>query len=300
MLMSMLILPTRRKVLLGAAALAALVIIQRAPATLLVDGMLFEGVGTCSESTAFLNRTTGLNAAHIDAYNNLICGLVTDGIFAKLDMLQVYATQDSTTALLNLVQNDFNATSHGSPTFVADRGYTGTEASTTVYIDTGYYVRNSPVTLYRRNAAHLSSWQVTNGQGTASFGFFYTITGINSYVFPRFTDDKLYLRINVSNASATNVANTDSRGHFISNRSGATANEEYLNGVSVLTGAEASLDPPIIPQVNMYSLGWNSSGTAHGYGQQQAMVSGGDSLNATQAGNFYTRLRTYMTAVGVP
>jgi len=47
--------------------------------------------------------------------------------------------------------------------------------------------------------------------------------------------------------------------------------------------------------------GQNNNGSTTGYANQQiAAASIGSSLNSTEAGNFYTRLRTYMTAVGVP
>src|SRR5258706_5828950 len=85
--------------------------------------------GSCAESTAFFARTSGLDAAHIAAYNTFICGLVTDGLFSKFDVLHIYATQDSTTALLNLVSTSYNGTAVGSPTFTADRGFTGTGSS---------------------------------------------------------------------------------------------------------------------------------------------------------------------------
>ncbi len=58
----------------------------------------------------FLARTSGLDGTHTTAYTNLICGLIADGVWQKLDMLHIYATQNSTTALLNLVQNAYNGT----------------------------------------------------------------------------------------------------------------------------------------------------------------------------------------------
>src|SRR6266404_3514163 len=73
--------------------------------------------GSCAQSTAFLARTSGLDTTHTNAYNSLICGLVTNGVFSKFDFLYIYATQNSTTALLNLISTSFNSTVHGAPTF---------------------------------------------------------------------------------------------------------------------------------------------------------------------------------------
>src|SRR5438105_2736087 len=59
-------------------------------------------------ATNLLARTTGLDAAHIAAYKALLNGLTADGIFNSdgtsnfLDALYIWATQDQTTADLNL------------------------------------------------------------------------------------------------------------------------------------------------------------------------------------------------------
>src|SRR5258706_10799563 len=119
------------------------------------------GGGGGGTASAFLARTSGLDSTHITAYTNLLNGLDTDGLTSKLDMLHVYATQDSTTALLNLVSSSFTGTANGSPTFTADRGFTGTASSSTIYIDTGF----NPSTAggqYAQDAAHLSAWCLTN------------------------------------------------------------------------------------------------------------------------------------------
>src|SRR5262245_58714994 len=95
-------------------------------------------VNITTEAAQFLARTSGLDTAHTNAYTALIDGLVADGIWSKLDLLHIYATQDSTNALLNLISSSFTGITHGSPTFTADRGFTGVSGSSTVYIDTQF------------------------------------------------------------------------------------------------------------------------------------------------------------------
>jgi hypothetical protein len=56
--------------------------------------------------------------------DDLLNRLDADGVTPKLDILRVYATKNSTTALLNLISNSFNGTAHGSLTFTADSGFT--------------------------------------------------------------------------------------------------------------------------------------------------------------------------------
>ncbi len=248
-----------------------------------------------ANATAFLARTTGIDTAHQNAYINFINGLDTDSLFTKFDVIYLFAAQTSTAALLNIPSATFTPTIFGAPTFTTDRGYQGTEGSATISMGTGFNAATASSPKFVQNSAHLSTWVVTNGQGTACLGI--AASGANTYVFPRFTDDKNYVRINTGAFVGDNVTNTDSRGHFILNRSGASAVEGYKNGSSVNTNTNAS---NAVPSGQMFTLGWNNGGTVIGYGQQIAAVSIGSSLNGTDANNFYTRLRTYMTAVGVP
>src|SRR4051812_41014056 len=94
--------------------------------------------GSCPTASAFLARTSALDATHTAAYSALICGLVSDGIWTKFDVLHIYATQDDTTALLNLVSTSYTGTANGGITFTTDRGYTGTDLSATKFISTNF------------------------------------------------------------------------------------------------------------------------------------------------------------------
>jgi hypothetical protein len=55
----------------------------------------------------------------------MICGMVTDGTWSLLDALYIFATNNTTTANLNLVSTSFGITQVGTVTFAADTGYTG-------------------------------------------------------------------------------------------------------------------------------------------------------------------------------
>lgn len=249
-------------------------------------------------SAAFLARTTGLDATHTDAYTTLINGLVADGIWSKLDVLRIYATQNTTTALLNLCSANYTGTAFGSPTFTVDSGYTGVDLSAAVYIDSGF----NPSTAggqYTQNAAHLSAW-ITDNTGATQPAFGYANAGSANvaYVWSRFTTDNLaYNRINSTGAAGDGQTPGAFTGHFIGNRSASTAHQQYRNGSSIGADIKASNS---LNNLNFYELGINNNGTADGAGNKYAMISIGSSLTATEVTNFYNRLRTYMTAVGVP
>ena len=254
-----------------------------------------DGSGDAAETTAFLARTSGLDATHTNAYKALINGLVSDGLFSKFDMLHVYATQDSTTALLNLISTSFNAVLNGGPTFTADRGFTGTNNSTTIYIDTGFNPATASSPKYTLNSSHISIWDASN-TGQSAQGTMGANDGTNTLeLIPTFTDNLNYIAINGN--SFTTVSNANPQGHFIANRSGSSAVQSYKNGSSI---ASASVTTTGLPNASVSTIAMNISGTRHGSNIQASMASIGSSLSGTDATNFYNRLRTFMTAVGVP
>src|SRR6266576_6414868 len=132
-------------------------------------------------SNAYLNfiaRVTGASAGLKLAYQGFLDGLTTDGLFnsdgtsSYFDALYIFATQNSATALLNLVSSSFTGTVNGSPAFKANQGFTGVSLSTTVYIDTGFNPTTASSPKFTQNSAHLSGWSDSNVQSSASGGTF--------------------------------------------------------------------------------------------------------------------------------
>lgn len=251
--------------------------------------------GMSAEVSQFLARTSGLDATHTNAYTALIDGLVADGIWAKLDRLCIFATQNQTTALLNLVSSSYGGITHNSPTFTADRGFTGNGTST--YIETQFIPSSASSPKFVQNSCHTSTWNLTNSTSTGiAIGNIAPARGASN-MHPKYTDGNAYFRISGS-AATSGVAMSDARGHFIANRSGASSVQGYKNGSSVLTNSDTSV---AVCTVQFYDLAYNNNGPAtDNITFQIAASSIGSSLSGTDATNFYNRLRTYMTAVGVP
>ncbi len=258
-------------------------------------------LGSCTASNDFLLRAGTLDATHTSAYDALICGLVTDNVWSLLDVLHVYATQNSTVSLLNLKSLSFNATNVGSVTFTTDRGYTGTEGSTTAYIETNYGFSSSGAQL-TQNAGHLSVWSVTNVNSAAAImGIARASPNSSSYLLPNQTSSSnAYYNVSsgFSGCTATcTVAAGSTVAHYIASRTASNVIAGYKNGSNVVTSSQASA----IPSADTFPvLAWVIDGAYTGSRYQAAAVTMGAALNSTQAGNLYTRLRTYMTAVGVP
>lgn len=259
----------------------------------------------CIESTAFIARTSGMDATHQNAYGALICGLVADGLFSRFDVLYIHATQTSTIALLNLVSTNFNGTANGSPTFTTDRGFTGVDASTTVYIETGFAPTINGQCCggnYGQDTAHISSWSNTNATSGAAGG---VILGASTgpirhaEIYPKYNDGNAYFRINSNIAdSGQSIANSNSTGHYIANRSASNATQAYRNGSSILTNSNVSTSTPGNNFAGLANRDLGNVGSGGGY--QICEQSIGSGLSSADALIFYNRLRTYMTTVGVP
>src|SRR5258706_1819329 len=263
--------------------------------------------GSCTQSTAFINRalvvTPGLDATHKTAYDTLICGLVTDGVFSKFDALYIYATQTNGVALLSLVSASYNQTSHGSPTFTVDRGFTGVAASTTVYLDTGFIPSTAPSPQFTQNSAHVSVWSVIN-VGAVPHAPIGLVNGAiqGTLIYPETTDTNAYFRANSQNSTTACACGTPVGFYLASRNSSATITTGYKNGSLVET---TNPDGAVSVQTsNILTLAANITGSgtfgADGSSHQLAEASLGSGMSGTDDTNFYNRLRTYMTTVGVP
>jgi hypothetical protein len=252
------------------------------------------GGADAAETTAFLARadaSTTLAATERAAVKTFINGLVAASysgggtLFSAFDILYLFATDTSAHALLNLISSSFNATNSGC-TFTADRGFKAATASD--YIDSNFNASSAGGN-YVQDSAHISLWKVDAGNTNQSAG----IDAAKTHLYTTFSGD-FYARINDASPSsgATPGATV---GHFLGNRSGASATQTYFNGASLATGTQVSQN------ILSGNIGFVTypGGTAV-TGLNFAAGSAGKSLNSTDASNFYTLLRAYMTAVGVP
>jgi hypothetical protein len=271
-------------------------------AALFMDYGVAAGLDAATTAWAVQVVTNGgtVSTGRKTTVNNLIVGLKADGIWTKLDRLYILAAENTQSALTDL-KGLVLATANGPPTFVVDRGYTGTDGSGTVWIDTGF----NPALAggnYTQNSAHLSAWSNSN-IATVSGG---VITGLDgstglpaSNVYPQYADGNAYFRINDA-ANSAGTANANSTGHYIANRTGASLSGGYKNGSLFATLNQASGALVNFAGVAICADHNSSPSYGQGSGHQITMQSIGGGLSATDASNFYNRLRTYMTAVGVP
>jgi hypothetical protein len=217
--------------------------------------------------------------------DNLIVGLKTDGIFNKLDRLWIYAAENEPSALTDMIALSL-ATNISATAFSADDGYTGDGVAD--YIDTNFNLTSG--TNFLQNNACAFAWQNTSGTGTgniiSSSDFFGT--QLNT----KFTDNTCYWGITDSGSGSLPAA-SGSTGLYTMVRTGSTAQRLDLNGSQIDSNSDASA---AISSINLWSLHGFSNFDA----RQVSCLGIGGALNSTESTNLYNRIRTYMTAVGVP
>jgi hypothetical protein len=259
-------------------------------------GGVSSGSGVCAQATNFLARTSGLNGTHTTAYTTFLCGLETDGIGCSntWNVLKVYATQDSTTALLNLCSASYATVANGSPSWAADQGYTGGSGK---YLDPsfvpstagGFWTLNSATYgFYTRTSDTIATNQVEMGAigpGAAT----------NSYVQLLGAGPATSFHVNAQFGATTGVT-PNIQGLYIFTRTGATTSVGYRNGSSFATNGETSTG---LTDITMYTMALNNNGVAAFESSNQFAADYlGRGLSPTEATNFTTRLNTLATALG--
>jgi hypothetical protein len=258
--------------------------------------------GSCSQSTSFVNRTSGMNTAHQNAFDTLICNLVTDGVWAQLDALYVFATNTQANALLSLVSSTYNATTNGSPQFNADAGFTGVDSSTSVDVDTGFNPNTatvggcSGVPCFVLNSGHISAWSNTNTTSGVSGGVMMGAgsTGTAAHFFPKYSGGSGSFELN--DLTAISVAVANSTGHFVNNRTGASAVQAYRNASSIVTGTTASVS---LPAATVAVLADHSAvtGIQFGAANQVMAASIGGGLASGDVTHLCHELNTYLNTI---
>ncbi len=246
-------------------------------------------------TTNFLARTSGLDATHRNAYRRFINGLVADGLctdttWGKFDLLYILATQDATTALLNLPSATYNATAGNSPTFTADQGYT---FALTKYLTTAFNPSTASSPNFVRNAASMGVYDRTAAAAqTGGLAGGYD-GAIDNELTPRYTGDLSYWSLN--DPGANSFSSTTTQGSLFTNRSASGSKQFYRNGSSFATDTEASSG---LINVDLYIGSINVSGVAHSRADQIAAMWAGGNFSGAEMTAFQARLNTLATTLG--
>ena len=242
------------------------------------------GGGHSAEALAYLARTVGGNeGGNATNIATLIDGLVSDGVWAKLDALYVLAQQNQADAKLNLIGTNYTAsgsTLRIAPTFTQYAGFSFPGGSS---LNLNFTPSTATSPNYTLNSASYGLWSYavvseTVVQMGANVSSLYNDYGGNTFYG------------SVNNTGIVAVTTTITKGLFAVDRAGAATWYQYQNGAagSASTSAPTSVDttPFILAQ----------SGSL----QTLSAAFIGASLGAAGQLALYNRLRTYMSVVGVP
>jgi hypothetical protein len=253
----------------------------------------------CTDGThaaAFNARTSGQNAAHLDANCNFINGLDTDSLYASADLIYLLATDTAPNARLNITSASFTITEVNSPVFTVDSGYT-VGGTSTANLDTGFNIATNGVA-FLQNSASAAIWTLTNFVGGTDYKH---AVGTHqatpsTIILPAFSTGPFtyFMRIN----STVNQSNS-TLGHFYyierDASNGATGEDGYINTTTFGTG-DTSLAPP---SVNLILLNSDAGGTANSnpFGGNIAFFWAGGTLGVTKQALLCHRVNLYLTTI---
>lgn len=248
--------------------------------------MMMMSGGLCTEAAALIGRmTTPPSDARKLLIDNTIRSLKREGYWDDLDLLCVMAAASAQAAWLNWKGPAFDLSVVGTPTFTADRGYTGLNTITDYLLSA--YTPSLHASALALNSASLSVWNRTGGTANDP------AVGVSDpalYLMPRrASDNSLYGGLN-NTGSAPAIAGgyaTAPTGLISVIRRASHMVEGYVAGA--LVGATGST-----------SNGLASSATRILYSSdyQLALVMAGAGRSAADELAITAILQTYMTAVG--
>lgn len=249
--------------------------------------------GGCSQATNWFARAPGLNGLHTAGFTNFLCGLEIDGIGCSntWDFIHVYATQDSTTALLNLCSASFATVANGTPSWSADQGFTGGSGK---YLNPTF-VPSSAGGFQTLNSGTFGFYDRTSDTTPNPVVHMGALGTSNSYV--QLLGAPVAMHVNEGFGSIATGTLVNTQGLWLITRTGAATVVGYKNGASTFTNTNSSTS---LVDITIVTMALNNGGVFTGFETPHQFAADyyGRGLNATEAANFTTRLNALATALG--
>jgi len=233
------------------------------------------------------------------AINTCVAALIDAGVWDKLDVLYMFAAADSQAALINWKSpGSFTATAANSPTFTADRGFTGNGSA---YLDTGYAPNTEAINL-SLNSASLGGYTrnnrtsgATDALGGARGGGAEPFLGLQA----KNASDKLAGAANTAGGFTLSTSTVGSaQGSSVVSRTASNLTTVYRDGASV--GSDATASTAIPPGENIFVLAMSrDAGSAFLLsGDQVSSFFVGGGLTAGEVSDYYDAELAYLQTVG--
>jgi hypothetical protein len=231
--------------------------------------------------------TVAPDAARKALINELITGLKTDGIWAKLSWLSLLAAHDAQAARLNVKAPAKSLIEASSPTFTVDRGYKGDGSSSYLY---------SPELLtasgeYTLNSASLGTYVNQTGTTSRRTILGASGSGVSSDFVASSTGWDAWL--NTGSTGGVSTISSQKTGFFAAVRNSSSRVAVYSGVTGYLVSSASSTST----SVSATAPSFGRSGSYYS-NDRSAAVFWGASLNSTDLSNFNARLLTYLTAIG--
>lgn len=226
----------------------------------------------------FTSNPTNSRKYHIDT---LVGSLKTAGVWTKLDAFYVMAAHDEQAALLSWNDETYNLTvAAGTPVFTADRGV-ATNGTSSKYT-TGFNPLTAANPKFTQDDAFMCVWAL-NLSASGRFGNDRSRAGWTPV-------PTIYSRAN--DATTTNTVGIDAGTRlFTWSRSAAASYARYTNGTA--------FDTPAVVSTGVISQPFDLGETFGSFGAgPYSAAAFGSGLTATEVGDLYDAINTYMTAVG--
>jgi hypothetical protein len=243
-----------------------------------------------ADAQAFFTAAGITDTTQKDAVNQLVLDLKSYSIWTKMKALYPFVGGSASTHKYNLKDPQdtdaafrlvFSGGWTHSSTGALPGGVNGF-ANTGLVPNTALTQNDSHVSIYNRN--NTDGLYVDMGSRDGSAETLVLVRNSNSTLLSH--NSNYGLRMTPSNS--------DSRGHFLVSRRGASEIESYRNGTSLSTATDASNRSTY----SIYLSAWNDSGTANYFNNREiAFSSIGDGLTDTEATNFYTAVNTFQTTL---
>lgn len=244
-------------------------------------------LGYDADAAAFFTAASITDAGQKTAVNQFVLALKGYSIWALFSRLYPFVGGDATkhaVCLKSLTSGSFVGTVTQDANGITGDGATG-------YFDTGFSLTSQTTT-----DNHLSVYSRTTAASAAvEIGALDAASATRNDLWAGDASSRLVARN--FNDGAYLLATTANGGHYLSTRTG-TAHKGYRNGSQVASNTNTA-DTPNVAVRNFYVLALNVSNAPLSLSPKNlALASIGTGLDATQAGNFYTAVQAYQTALG--
>lgn len=226
--------------------------------------------------------------------SNCIKSLKAGGVWAKLDMLYVFANETTGQALIDWRVPTRTAQGYNSPVFTADLGYTGDKIGT-AYIDTNWSFAAAG-NKYALDDCHLAYYCPSTDSSASNDAVIGGFNASHLALLQYISSNVIRSFLNRSSGTPTGITVTGKQ-YVVGTRGASAASDIYNNGS---LSASYTTVGTTVPSVNAFALARSNSGVADQPNDMTlALVHGGGDLTDAEVSAAYLAFKTYLTALGI-